>query len=188
MRNALSEVQTAVQSMETPDLQSMKLPKSGFFPLFQVWIRLEWILMKNPVIFGTIVTLFLGCLFGKSKLLMCCLFGLFSGIPLFGTDKKDEKNGQFVEVLPMSKLRELKLAKKWNGATIELIRRIVLVRTRWLRNRIRQVPQIVFLVVFLASEFYRTSQHSDNRSMEFVLFFLPLLCLLFILFDISLRK
>ena len=189
MRNALSEVQTAVQSMETPDLQSMKLPKSGFFPQFQVWIRLEWILMKNPVIFGTIVTLFLGCVFGKSKLLMCCLFGLFSGIPLFSTgEKEEEKNSQFVEVLPMSKPRELKLSKKWNGATIELIRRIVLVRTRWLRNRIRQVPQIVFLIVFLASEFYRTSQHSENRSMEFVLFFLPLLCLLFILFDISLRN
>lgn len=171
--------------METPDLQSMKLPKSGFFPLFQVWLRLEWILVKNPVIFGTLVTLFLGILFGKSKILMCCLFGLFSGIPLISASESDVKSSQFVEVLPVVKPRELNFAEKWNGATIELIRRMLLVRIRWLRNRIRQVPQIVFLIVFLASEFYRISLHSESRSMDFVMFFLPLLCLLFILFDIS---
>lgn len=83
------------------------------------------------------------------------------------------------------KPRELNLARSWNGETIELLRRVVLDRIRWLRGRIRQVPKMVLLIVFLASEFYRTSLHSESRSIEFVLFFLPLLCLFFILFDIS---
>ena len=185
MRNSLTEVKTAIQPVETPDLQSMKLPQSVFFPLFQVWIRLEWILVQNPVLWGLGVTLGCGHLFGRTKFLMCFLFGLFSGFFVISPVEKKIRKSQPVGLLPVMKPRELNLARSWNGETIELLRRVVLDRIRWLRGRIRQVPKMVLLIVFLASEFYRTSLHSESRSIEFVLFFLPLLCLFFILFDIS---
>lgn len=191
MRNTLSEVKTAVQNMETPNLQSMKLHKSGFFPLLRLWIRLEFVLVKNPVIFGLGLTMIFGCIFGKTKFVMCSLFALFSGIPIFFPVEEEEeeaKKSQFMEVLPLTEPRELNASIHWNGATIESIRRIVLQRIRGFRNRIRRVPKIVFLFVFLVSEFCRTSVHTESRSIEFVMFFLPLLCLFFILFDISFNE
>ena len=160
----------------------MKRPKSRLFPLFIHWLRMESVLLQNPIIIGLGLTLLYAALFGKSLLLLCMLFVSFSIISIFLplSDSSLWKDGTKDPVDATFSWRELK--NGWWNSISDSIMQNMFQKIRWIRNRIHQIPEIVFFVVLLLSEYL---QECDNHFLQHVISHASIVSLLCILCNIS---
>lgn len=174
------------RKVELPTIQSMKRPKSSVFPLFIHWLRMESVLLQNPVIIGLGLTLLYVALFGKSILLLCIIFVSFSIISIFLplSDRFLWKDGTKDLVDVTFSWRELNQSGWWNSISADSIMQNMFQKIRWIRNRIHQVPEIVFFNILLLSEYL---QECDNHFLKRVISHVSIISLLCILCNISIH-
>ena len=168
------------RKVELPTIQSMKRPKSSVFPLFIHWLRMESVLLQNPIIIGLGLTLLYVALFGKSILLLCIIFVSFSIISIFLplSDRFLWKDGTKDLVDVTFSWRELNQSGWWNSISADSIMQNMFQKIRWIRNRIHQVPEIVFFNILLLSEYL---QECDNHFLKRVISHVSIISLLCIL-------